>query len=246
MTQSHYQSHSDTNATMRVMPREIRLMAERILSLTSLPKGFFLTVGDMPMYSQKLRLGGLSLFEQRFESFCAADPARIAIAVESGERMVIDAAGQHAWFVIPSVIDLLGELVNRFGMAEITVAGANDPDELLLAASLGGRCGLAISVSGNVLTAVPATVTGEVGKDDPVLWALLQDGADVPVDLWWRIYHLAKKALATDSIVSRRHAGPMIVNEDGTIIGRKDNDDETDVTFLSSNISERMKEKAAS
>jgi hypothetical protein len=38
----------------------------------------------------------------------------------------------------------------------------------------------------------------------------------------------------------------MIVNEDGTVIGRKDNDDETDVSFLASNLSERIKEGAGS
>ena len=45
---------------------------------------------------------------------------------------------------------------------------------------------------------------------------------------------MATKALAADTVVSRRHAGPMIVNDDGTIIGRKDNDDETDISFLAS------------
>jgi hypothetical protein len=115
-----------------------------------------------------------------------------------------------------------------------------------MAARFGGRSGLSISVFGNVLKAVPAAVTSDVQKDDPLLWSLLESGAEIESDLWWRIYHLAKQALATDSIVSRRHAGPMIVNEDGTVIGRKDNDDETDVSFLSSSISERMKEGARS
>uniref|UniRef100_UPI003101B147 hypothetical protein n=1 Tax=Neorhizobium sp. EC2-8 TaxID=3129230 RepID=UPI003101B147 len=96
-------------------------------------------------------------------------------------------------------------------------------------------------MSGNLLKAVPAAVTGDVRTDDSLLWSLLENGAEIEADLWWRIYHLAKQALATDSIVSRRHAGPMIVNEDGTVIGRKDNDDETDVSFLSSRLSEREK-----
>jgi hypothetical protein len=240
MTSSH------SSPSMRVMPREMRLMSERILSLSSLPKGFFLTVGDIPMYSQKLGLGGFKLLEQRFESFKSAAPARIAIASEAGNRMTLDACGEHAWFVLPTAIDLLGELTTRFGSVELTITGATDAEELELAARFGGRSGLSISVFGNVLKAVPAAVTGEVRNDDPLLWSLLENGAEIESDLWWRIYHLAKQALATDSIVSRRHAGPMIVNEDGTVIGRKDNDDETDVSFLSSSISERMKEGARS
>ncbi|MDR6820370.1 hypothetical protein J2X76_005567 [Neorhizobium sp. 2083] len=227
--------------SMRVMPREMRLMSERIFSLSSLPKGFFLTVGDFPMYSQKLGLGGFQLFEKRFVSFRSAAVARIAIASEEGHRITLDAAGEHAWFVLPTALDLLGELAARFGSAELTVLGATDADELAIATRFGGRSGLAISMSGNVLKAVPAAVTGDVPKDDPLLWSLLEEGAEIESDLWWRIYHLAKQALATDSIVSRRHAGPMIVNEDGTVIGRKDNDDETDVTFLSSRLSEREK-----
>jgi len=234
------------NATMRVMPREMRLMSERILSLSSLPKGFFLTVGDLPMYSQKLGLGGFRLFEERFESFRSADPSRISITAEEGNRVVIDAAGEHAWFVLPAAIDLLGELTSRFGSGELTIAGAVDAAEFAIAADFGGRSGLSMTVADNVLTAVPAQVTGDVSKDDPLLWSVLQDGVEIDADLWWRIYHLAKQALATDSVVSRRHAGPMIVNEDGTVIGRRDNDDETDVSFLSSNISERMKESARS
>ncbi|WP_255741982.1 hypothetical protein [Neorhizobium galegae] len=240
MTSSH------SSPSMRVMPREMRLMSERILSLSSLPKGFFLTVGDIPMYSQKLGLGGFKLFEQRFESFKSAAPARIAIASEAGNRMTLDACGEHAWFVLSTAIDLLGELTARSGSTELTIVGATDPEELAIAARFGGRSGLSISVFGNVLKAVAAAVTGDVQKDDPLLWSLLENGAEIESDLWWRIYHLAKQALATDSIVSRRHAGPMIVNEDGTVIGRKDNDDETDVSFLSSSISERMKEGARS
>ena len=237
---------SNSKTTMRVMPREMRLMSERIFSLSSLPKGFFLSIGDFPMYSQKLSLGGFQLFEERFEKFKLADPARITIVVEDENRITLDAAGEHAWFVMPTAIDLIGELVARFGSAELTALNVLDEAELAIAASFGGRSGLAVKVSGNVLKAMPAQITAEVNRDDPLLWSLLENGVEVEAALWWRIYHLAKQALATDSVISRRHAGPMIVNEDGTVIGRKDNDDETDVTFLSSNISERMKEKAAS
>lgn len=236
----------NSKTPMRVMPREMRLMSERIFSLSSLPKGFFLVVVDFPMYSQKLGLGGFALFERRFESFKSADPSRVAIAFEDGSRITLDAAGEHAWFVLPAAIDLLGELTARFGSAELTVDGACDEAELAVAASFGSRTGLSISVSGNLLKSVPSPITSEVRKDDPLLWALLEKGAEIEADLWWRIYHLAKQALATDSVVSRRHAGPMIINEDGTIIGRKDNDDETDVSFLSSRISEREKESARS
>jgi len=237
---------SYTQDILRIMPREMRLMSERILSLSSLPKGFFLSVGDFPMYSQRLGLGGFSLLEERFETFKSADPARIAIVAEEGNRLTLDAAGQHTWFVVPTAIDLLGELVARFGSAELSAVNLVDAQELAIAASFAGRSGLAVTVNGNVLKAVPAIVADDDRQDDPLLWSLLEDGVEISADVWWRIYHLAKRALATDSVVSRRHAGPMIVNEDGTVIGRKDNDDDTDVTFLAARISERERESARS
>lgn len=221
--------------TLRIMPREMRMMSERILSLTGLPKGFFHATIDHVMYSQKLGLGGFAMLEERFDEMAKASPASIAIKSESGSMLELDATGQHAWFVLPSLLDLAGELVARFGEACITVFNAVDPAELAIAKAIAGRTGLSIECTDGevpVLTARPQIRTGTVAQDDPTLWALLCDGVQIEADLWWRTYHHAKKALAADTVVSRRHAGPMIVNEDGTVIGRKDNDDETDISFL--------------
>ncbi|MEO4001772.1 hypothetical protein [Mesorhizobium sp. CAU 1732] len=221
--------------TLRIMPREMRLMSERILSLTALPKGFFTAVIDHVMYSQKLAFGGFAMLETRFDVLAKADPAKIAIASETAGTLELDAAGEHAWFVVPTLLDLAGEFVARFGEARITVANALDPAELKIAQALAGRTGLALTVregDAPVFTATAQPLTGIVAQDDPTLWALLCDGVQIDAELWWRTYHHAKKALAADTVVSRRHAGPMIVNEDGTVIGRKDNDDETDISFL--------------
>lgn len=230
-----------TDKTLRIMPREMRLMSERILSLSALPKGFFLTVVDFPMYSQKLGLGGFALLEDRFEAFRDADPHRLTIVKDDDTGITLDAGGEHAWFALPSALDLLGEEVARTGKARVEITGVTDPAEFAIAVAYGLRTGLAISVDGTVLSAVKTETVGV----DPVLAALLEDGVEIDAALWWRTYHRAKEALATDSLVSRRHAGAVIVNEDGSIIGRKDNDDETDVGFLSSRISEREKEGAS-
>ena len=221
--------------TLRIMPREMRMMSERILSLTGLPKGFFHATIDHVMYSQKLGLGGVAMLEDRFDLLVKAAPANISIKTESGSAIKLDAAGQHAWFVLPSVLDLAGELVGRFGEARITVTNVVDPAELKIAQAMAGRTGLSVQCTDDeapVVTARPQPRAGTVAQDDPTLWALLCDGVQIEADLWWRTYHHAKKALAADTVVSRRHAGPMIVNEDGTVIGRKDNDDETDISFL--------------
>ncbi|MEO3385284.1 hypothetical protein [Mesorhizobium sp. CAU 1741] len=224
-----------TETTLRVMPREMRMMSERILSLTGLPKGFVLAETDIIMLSQGLGLGGFALIEDRFDALKLADPAAITIASEDGPVLRLDAAGQHAWVAIPSLLDLAGELVARFGTAEITVANVVDESELQVAAEYGRRRGLRIALDandGHLLLATPLRLAGDLATDEPVLWSLLTDGTPIAADLWWRIYERAQKALTPDSVVSRRHAGPLIVNDDGTVIGRRDNDDETDISFL--------------
>lgn len=222
---------------LRIMPREMRLMGERILSLTGQPKGLFLGLADIVMYSQKLGAGGFALLERNLEGFKAADAARIAIAAENDAAITLDAAGQPAWFAIPVTIELLGELVARFGKGEVVVANCADAEEFVIVAELGRRSGLEIALEGGSavkLTAVARPLSGDFRKDEPLLAALMDDGTQIEDALWWRVYHLARTALAPDTVVSRRHAGPLIVNEDGSVIGRTDNDDDTDVSFLAS------------
>jgi len=226
---------ASSNTTLRVLPREMRMMTERVFSLTGLPKGFFLMVQDVVMYSQRLGLGGFALLEARSPGLKGADPSRVSIASEDGSRLVLDGGNQHAWFVIPALIDLLGELASRHGQATVTVTNVVDPGELRVAVELAARNGLiAVFAAGQqpTLTAKAAAMTGNLAEDEPLHWDLLQNGLSIDADLWWRIYSLAQKALAPDSVVSRRHAGPVIVNDDGSIIGRKDSDDETDLSFL--------------
>ncbi|MGI3165407.1 hypothetical protein [Pseudooceanicola sp. 200-1SW] len=214
--------------TLRVMPREMRLMSERIWSLTDLPKGFALMITDVVMYSQALGLGGFPLFEARLPALMPANPHRLKLMSDTGEALALDAGGQHAWITLPSVLDLAELALAQQDSARITVTDVTDPEELAVASALGARRGLKMELAGNVLTAtrIPAA--------DPVLAQVLQDGCTIEAAQWWRIYELAQTALTPDSVVSRRHAGVNIVTEDGQIIGRTDNDDDTDPNFINS------------
>jgi len=236
-----------TYVTLRLMPREMRMMTERVFSLSGQPKGFFLAVQDVVMYSQKLGLGGFALLEQRWESLKSADPSLVWIARDQGDRVTLDGAGQHTWFIIPAAIDLLGELAARHGRGTVTVTNATDAAELRVAAELAARSGLSVAFEDSVqptLTATPAVMSRDLGRDEPLLWDLLHNGVSIDADLWWRVYAIAQKALAPDSVVSRRHAGPVIVNDDGSITGRKDSDDETDLSFLISPLSSESKKES--
>lgn len=214
--------------TLRVMPREMRMMSERILSLTALPKGFALMITDVVMYSQAMGLGGFPLLETRLPDLLSADPAALSLTGAVGAEMTLNAGGQHGWIVVPSVLDLLELALKDHDGARIEVKGAMDPAELAIAEGLGLRRGLEIRLTGTVLSARMGTPA------DPVLDRVLADGTRIEAAQWWRIYELAQTALTPDSIVSRRHAGVNIVAEDGTIIGRTDNDDDTDPNFINS------------
>lgn len=221
--------------TLRIMPREMRMMAERILSLTNLPKGIFLTMPDHVMFSQGLGLGGFAMLEEAFDELRTADPRALAIESEEGAGLVLDCDSQHGWIAAAPVVDLMGELVAAHGSAIVTCVEANHPEELAIVVPLARRAGLDVALNGPAtFSATRLDRTGRIADDEPLLWSLLNDGTPIPAELWWRIYEMAKKALAPDTVVSRRHAGPMIVNDDGTVIGRKDNDDETDISFLAS------------
>lgn len=201
---------------LRIMPREMRLMSERILSLTAMPRGFSPVLCDIVMYSQGLGLGGFADLEAGIEALKAADPSKLTL-----QGAILDAHGQHAWVVLPSALDLLGD-----GVTPLEIRNVAEPGELAVAAAYGARLGLEVTVEGTTLSArrVPAS--------DPLLDRLLTDGTPISEDLWWRIWALAQTALAPDTDVSRRHAGAVIVMPDGTVIGRKDNDDETDPGFM--------------
>ncbi len=224
-----------TQTTLRIMPREMRMMAERILSLTNLPKGVFMTLSDHVMFSQGLGLGGYAMLEESFDELETADPKAISISEENASAMTLSGGGQHAWIVASAIVDFLGELVAAHGRATLTCTDVSHPAELAIVVPLGRRAGLDVVVDdAGKLSARRLELTGSLSADEPLLWSLLNNGYPIRSDLWWRIYDMAKKALAADTVVSRRHAGPMIVNDDGTIIGRKDNDDETDISFLAS------------
>lgn len=214
-----------TQHTLRVMPREMRLMAERVLSLTTMPKGFVMMAVDIVMYSELLDLGGFAMLERRLDTLKSGNPSRLSL---SDDGVTLDAGGEHAWVAVLSLIDLLGLAAHRDGKATLTVENVLDPEELGLIEGFGRRNGVEVTIAGTTLTATPSAPA------DPVLETAMQFGRSIAADQWWRIYDLAQSALTPDSAVSRRHAGPVIVTEDGKVIGRTDNDDDTDVSFIGS------------
>jgi hypothetical protein len=67
---------------------------------------------------------------------------------------------------------------------------------------------------------------------DPVMHRILTEGFPSTRDLWERLYARALGALTPDTVSSRRHAGTVMVDASGKVIGRPD-DDDTDFSLLS-------------
>ncbi|MBS4047895.1 MAG: hypothetical protein KG075_16245 [Alphaproteobacteria bacterium] len=67
---------------------------------------------------------------------------------------------------------------------------------------------------------------------DPVMRRILAEGFPSNRGLWERLYTRALGALTPDTVSSRRHAGTVMVDASGKVIGRPD-DDDTDFSLLS-------------
>lgn len=61
---------------------------------------------------------------------------------------------------------------------------------------------------------------------------ILSEGFASTRGLWERLYTRALGALTPDTVSSRRHAGTVMVDANGKVIGRPD-DDDTDFSLLS-------------
>ncbi|WP_431284350.1 hypothetical protein ACQW02_05945 [Humitalea sp. 24SJ18S-53] len=236
-----------SDAPVTLLPREVRLVVERILLLTRLPAGSVPAVRDVVLYSAAAGLGGLPLLQRRFDDLRSVNLASIRISETAPGHLAVDAGGQHAWMVLPLLLDALGEAVARHGAALATVEHVLDAEELGAACAMGPRAGLTLFTAAGacigpangpdaalmradaplILLAAPAA-----DATDAVLARVLRDGLRVEAPLWWELHHLSNTSLSPDTPESRRHAGPVIVEADGRIIGRSDHDDDTDLSLL--------------
>ena len=212
-----------------LLPREVRMVVERMLLLTRTPPGAIPAVRDVVLYSAAAGLGGLVLLQERFAALREAPVPAPRITETAPGQLEVQGGGAQAWLVLPAILDALGEAAARHGAARARIQGVADPLELRTACATGPALGLAITAEGDTLSATPAA-----GARDETLERVLRDGVPVSAGLWWTLHHLSNSALAQDTPESRRHAGPVIVEADGRVIGRSDHDDDTDFSLLTS------------
>lgn len=216
---------------MRVMTlslREARMVLERLVLVAGIDAGLVPSLRECALFSAALGPAGFEGIEANMNALRGADPKRLKMSDEGG-RVVLDGHGLHAWFGIHPLVDLLCEQLHEGRSAKVRVTGFAQADELAVAAPIGLRQGISVAIrfqDGEAFVTAQRAANGA----DPVMDIIL-NGTPVNAELWWRLFDESDKALAPDSFESRRHAGALIVEADGRVIGRQDEDD-TDLSML--------------
>ena len=210
--------------------REARLVVERILLLSALPPGLVADVREAVLYSQMLGLGGFRALLDSYADLRAAPPAAVS---EEGGATHVTFPGLHAWTVAPVLADL-AVAAAAAGGGVVVAHGVHAPAELATIAGFADRHGVRVRVAVEAdeavrIEALPAAAAPQRACMDALTWRMVREGFPMLGALWWQLFHLSNRALSPDSTVSRRHAGHIIVREDGSVVGRRDIDDDTDL-----------------
>jgi hypothetical protein len=247
--------------TIQVSVRESRLCVDRILLVAGIPSGYVAAVRECVLLSQALRLGGFAYLLAHHGELQMASLEDIRIVDQPDGSLEVDAAGTHAWLLAPAVTDLAVDIARKAGRAELRLRRVRQAIELNTVAALATRHGASAELRvhqhrdaghahvedldmghrdqgtdrdahGATLAMINAPRPRTAEQWDPLLFAALRDGFAVAEPLWCAVHALSNAALAPDSVVSRRHAGPVILQDDGSIFGRRPADDDFDFNML--------------
>lgn len=220
---------SNLPSSLTVSLREMRMVFERLVQVTRVEAGLVPSLRDCALYSAALGLGGFARLTANLEAVKAAEPHSVCLVGDT--ELIVDGGGQHAWIVANAALELaIGDL-RIGGKGIVKVRSAAEIGEMKVAEALAQRFGLKANVAIDGTTATIAVSPATDTSDVALLDTIRRSGLAVDATLWWELYHRSAEALAPDSYLSRRHAGPIIVEADGKIIGRQD-EDETDVSLL--------------
>jgi hypothetical protein len=208
------------------------MVLERLMHVAKLDPGQVATTRDSALYSAMLGLGGFADLHKNIQLLGA--PAQWQVTLDHDvQAMRLDCGGQHAWVIAPLLSDLLVDDVRCGGAGEISVSGMMAPDEIRVVEPFLQQQGFTAAVSWNpsreIATFSVRPMSLELSRDP--LDLIRREGLLVPASTWWDLFRLSSEALAPDSFESRRHAGAIIVEADGRVIGRQDEDD-TDLSLL--------------
>lgn len=213
---------------MTLSLREARMVLERLVLVAGVDAGLVPSLRECALFSAALGPAGFEGIEVNMNALRGADAKRLTMSDE-GSKVVLDGQGLHAWYGAHALVDLLAEQLQDGTSAKVNATGFARPEELAVVVPIGERQGISVAINfqgGEALLTAERAASGA----DPVMDIILH-GTPVDADLWWRLFDESDKALAPDSFESRRHAGALIVEADGRVIGRQDEDD-TDLSML--------------
>ncbi|WP_321814143.1 MULTISPECIES: hypothetical protein [unclassified Paraburkholderia] len=210
--------------------RESRMVLERLMQVTRVDEGLVPALRDCALYSTALCEDGFIHLTKHLGQLSNNQAAGVSIDVTDEGATRVRCAGQHAWPVALTLVDLAVDAVRAGREARFVVEDASEADELRVAMALAQPYGLeaTLEVKDN---ARHVTFRAASTPAESTLARIVRKGLSVERAYWWALFHRANDALAPDSYESRRHAGPIIVDEQGRVIGRTD-EDETDLSML--------------
>jgi hypothetical protein len=229
--------------TMQASLRECRLVLERLVQVAGVEPGLVPSTRDAALFALA---GGFCHFDGLESQFEAVEPAAAAAVrlAEGPDGLTLDAGGCHAWLVAEAAADLAVDRHRRTGRGELTVTNLSCADQLGavggFAEAHGYSARLEAAPGAVRLTLEPCTT-----RPGATLTRIRLDGLTVDRALWMHLFHRANQALAPDSFASRRHAGALVVEADGRVIGRSDEDD-TDLSLLSAKLAGTLAEPSHS
>ena len=227
---------SDRPIAMSV--REARMYVGRILLTCGLPSGSVQAVTECILASQSVGYGGFAGLLRAHGDLSMDGFARVRVTDVDLCTIDVDGSEVHAWILAPTLLDLAVDVARRQGMATLHVRDVRAADELRILSNQARRHGALAKVTFDKATTT-VTVTNDspprqAEQWDPLLLQALQHGYPVTESLWRDLHALSNSALARDSVMSRRHAGPVILLDDGTVVGRQPSDDDYDPAMLKS------------
>lgn len=222
-------NHASSSNALQVSLRECRLVFERLMQVARVDAGLVPALRDCALFSAAIGSDGFAGLPCHLELLARDETANLRLD-DSGAEPRVDCDGQHAWLVADTLLDLLADEYKRHGKASLVVENVGEEQELRIIPALAERYALRVEIATRdgawALSAHPLPAGGT-----PLLQRIRCEGLSVPSALWWQLFHHANQALAPDSFESRRHAGSIMVNTDGRLVGRPD-EDETDLSLL--------------
>ncbi len=234
LSQSPHQS-------FRASVREARMAVSRVLLTCGLPSGFVHAVTETILLSQAAGLSGFKGLTEDCALLTMNGHDGIEVNDAGTGSFEFNGNGLHAWLLIPALMDLLVDQARKTGNARAEVRNVQRIAELDILQNMATRYGAVVAVSAVAgqedVVMIHASNTSAPRTSvqwDPLLDAAVRGGFPIAESDWWAVYELSNRALAPDSVLSRRHAGPVIMLDDGSIQGRLPEDDDFDPAMLHS------------